>query len=628
MVSDSQKRKAIREFLIPDTLKDDIAYCQRSLRDCVKVHQYFAQRYNSLSAIQQGQVKQYLLELEDEMRAIGKEQSGLVQDLGRRLKHFQRKTATEKHIELGDDLANGYVAWVLSSHAEIQCSAAYVPHAVSERLNESQLYQKYPLLSCAAAEATTAAQPEQERKPDTVRLRKRPVLQTSLLKPKEERDLLHNNNNNTALKEKPSPATRSPPSCTMSTPPPPVLPGPARTGNRRKTPPEQPLVPTKILRSRSTTPVVVTVLKQEPKQELVEPEPPTAAVNDTEDRATPPIVIRETAAVKRGRSNLLQALSKVKTTQKPATKPLPPTATTATTTTSPPGSASKSGRNCRAGSVSASSDSSNSRASTPGTSGGTAVQPKQTDEPVSAERLPPLSLPLLPPEEPTGTLPTSIDELEQYSFLKMFALHTIEDSNLLKGRKNERKRRSCCSTERKEYHYGRFDYYEQQFYIVQKRRYNANKRLLYTATSAEKAISARKPWAGGGVAIPPSPPPPSSSSQPVQDTPVVEVKPAQLEAVSEEELQPENKLCCVVCNQIAGTSNEELHACADCSNNYHLSCHRQVDDVDGETEQKTVPKPAPPAEDGNGGEEANDRQQPPERSNRCPACLALASIQQ
>uniref|UniRef100_A0A1S4H5Z4 Uncharacterized protein n=1 Tax=Anopheles gambiae TaxID=7165 RepID=A0A1S4H5Z4_ANOGA len=625
MVSDSQKRKAIREFLIPDTLKDDIAYCQRSLRDCVKVHQYFAQRYNSLSAIQQGQVKQYLLELEDEMRAIGKEQSGLVQDLARRLKHFQRKTATEKHIELGDDLANGYVAWVLSSHAEIQCSAAYVPHAVSERLNESQLYQKYPLLSCAAAEAATAAQPEQERKPDTVRLRKRPVLQTSLLKPKEERDLLHNNNNTTALKEKPSPAARSPPSCTMSTPPPPVLPGPARTGNRRKTPPEQPLVPTKMLRSRSTTPVVVTVLKQEPKQELVEPEPPTAAaVNDTEDRATPPIVIRESAAVKRGRSNLLQALSKVKTTQKPATKPLPPTATT-TSTTSPPGSASKSARNCRAGSVSASSDSSNSRASTPGTSGGAAVPPKQTDEPVSAERLPPLSLPPLPPEEPTGTLPTTIDELEQYSFLKMFALHTIEDSNLLKGRKNERKRRSCCSTERKEYHYGRFDYYEQQFYIVQKRRYNANKRLLYTATSAEKAISARKPWAGGG----PSPPPPSSaSSQPVQDSPVVEVKPAQLESVCEEELQPENKLCCVVCNQIAGTSNEELRACADCSNNYHLSCHRQVDDVDGETEQKTVPKPAQPAEDGNGGEEANDGQQPPEQSNRCPACLALASIQQ
>uniref|UniRef100_A0A182X5L2 Uncharacterized protein n=1 Tax=Anopheles quadriannulatus TaxID=34691 RepID=A0A182X5L2_ANOQN len=529
MVSDSQKRKAIREFLIPDTLKDDIAYCQRSLRDCVKVHQVVFRPTIQQFISNTGQVKQYLLELEDEMRAIGKEQGGLVQDLARRLKHFQRKTATEKHIELGDDLANGYVAWVLSSHAEIQCSAAYVPHAVSERLNESQLYQKYPLLSCAAAEVATAAQPEQERKPDTVRLRKRPVLQTSLLKPKEERDLLHNNNNNnnTALKEKPSPATRSPPSCTMSTAPPPVLPGPARTGNRRKTPPEQPLVPTKMLRSRSTTPVVVTVLKQEPKQELVEQQtaPPTAAVNDTEDRATPPIVIRESAAVKRGRSNLLQALSKVKTTQKPATKPLPPTATTATTTTSPPGSATKSGRNCRAGSVSASSDSSNSRASTPGTSGGTAVQPKQTDEPVSVERLPPLSLPLLPPEEPTGTLPTSIDELEQYSFLKMFALHTIEDSNLLKGRKNERKRRSCCSTERKEYHYGRFDYYEQQFYIVQKRRYNANKRLLYTATSAEKAISARKPWAGGGVAIPPSPPPTSSSSQPVQDTPVVEVEP-------------------------------------------------------------------------------------------------------
>lgn len=39
MVSDWQKQKIIQEFLIPEELKDDIAYCQKSLRDCVKVHQ-------------------------------------------------------------------------------------------------------------------------------------------------------------------------------------------------------------------------------------------------------------------------------------------------------------------------------------------------------------------------------------------------------------------------------------------------------------------------------------------------------------------------------------------------------------------------------------------------------------
>uniref|UniRef100_A0A182NZL0 Zinc finger PHD-type domain-containing protein n=1 Tax=Anopheles epiroticus TaxID=199890 RepID=A0A182NZL0_9DIPT len=622
MVSDSQKRKAIREFLIPDTLKDDIAYCQRSLRDCVKVHQYFAQRCNSLSVMQQEQVRRFLLELEDEMQAIGKEQNGLVQDLARRLKHFQRKTATEKHIELGDDLANGYVAWVLSSHAEVQCNTAYVPHAVSERLNESQLYQKYrlvdPLLSCIADPSTL---PELPIGQDT-RLRKRPVLQTSLLKPKEERDLLLNS---TALKEKPSLTA-------PSTPPTAPAPLPARTGgNRRKTPPEQPLVPTKILRSRSTTPVVVTV-KQEPKvkEEPLEPEASLTDGIDLEDRSTPPIVIRETAAVKRSRTNLLQALNKVKSKQKIVSK-----AQSAQTSSSPP----KGGRNGRAGSVSAveqqrsssvSSDSSNSRASTPGsasnngaTTTGSIAQHKQTpSDEISIGR----SL-LLPPEEPACSLPTNIDEWEQYSFLKLFGLYTIEESNLLKGRKNERKRRSCCSTERKEYHYGRFDYYEQQFYIVQKRRYNVSKRLLYTATSAETSIKKRKPWAGSGVATIPSPPP---ASLPMQDIPV-DIKPT-LQNVPEEKgsvlCEPENKLCCV-CNK-DGTEVDAMLDCTDCSNKYHLSCRENEDESSQEAKQMTDSKTV--LNDGNDNDSEQTEShpdgkvqlQPPERNNRCPVCVGLA----
>uniref|UniRef100_A0A182LS52 Uncharacterized protein n=1 Tax=Anopheles culicifacies TaxID=139723 RepID=A0A182LS52_9DIPT len=469
MVSDSQKHKVIREFFIPDTLKDDIAYCQRSLRDCMKVHQ-------------QEQVKQYLLELEDEMRAIGQEQSELVRDLSIRLKHFLQKTKNEKHIVLGDDLANGYVAWVLSNHSELHCNAAYMPHAVSERLNEIQLYQKYPLEPVQSCPVGKAVLPD-GTKVQEKRLRKRPVLQTSLLKPKEERDLA-----NTALKEEPS---LTPPSTPITPPtPPPPLPAVATitrsSASRRKTPPEQPLILKKMLRSSTTTPIVPVKQELEVKQEPIDQE---TSIDADDHLAT--ITLQETAAVKRGRSNLLQALNKVKTAQKTISKQ---------PQTSPPakggrnnrvGSGTGSEQQCRSSSVS--SDSSNSRASTPGTSGngGGSTRKPTTENGTSHES----SLERLsPPAEPPCTLPTSIDEWEQYSFLKLFGLYTIEDSNLLKGRKNERKRRSCCSTERKDFHYGRFDYYEQQFYIAHKRRYNVNKRLLFTATSAEKSIKKRKPW--------------------------------------------------------------------------------------------------------------------------------------
>uniref|UniRef100_A0A182WDH6 Uncharacterized protein n=1 Tax=Anopheles minimus TaxID=112268 RepID=A0A182WDH6_9DIPT len=573
MVSDSQKHKVIREFFIPDTLKDDIAYCQRSLRDCMKVHQYFVERCNNLSAVQQEQVKHYLLELEDEMRAIGLEQKKLVRDLTIRLKHFLQKTKNEKHIVLGDDLANGYVAWVLSNHSEVHCSAAYMPHTVSERLNEIQLHQKYPLEPVQGCTVGTAALPDGTKLPEK-RLRKRPVLQTSLLKPKEERDL-----SNAALKEEPS---LTPPS-TPITPPTPSPPQPLAaatitrsSASRRKTPPEQPLILKKMLRSRSTTPVVAV------KQELeIKPEPIDQETSIDADDHLATITLQETAAVKRGRSNLLQALNKVKSAQKTISKQ---------PQTSPPVPAGKSGRSNRVGSGSAgeqcrsssvSSDSSNSRASTPGTSsnGGVSSTRKPTVENGTSDES---SLERLsPPDEQPCTLPTSIDEWEQYSFLKLFGLYTIEDSNLLKGRKNERKRRSCCSTERKDFHYGRFDYYEQQFYIVQKRRYNVNKRLLFTATSAEKSIKKRKPWSSLGM--------PAPASLPVEETstdakPSVPVDSLEKEDDERGAMEVEQKLC-LVCKKDVITADA---FCTSCSNLYHLSCHEDED-----TAQAAGQKPDP-----------------------------------
>ncbi|XP_035898049.1 uncharacterized protein LOC118505812 isoform X2 [Anopheles stephensi] len=597
MVSDSQQHKVIKEFLIPDTLKDDIAYCQRSLRDCVKVHQYFVQRCNSLPASQRAQVKRYLLELEVEMRAIGQEQRELVDDLAKRLKHFQRKTATEKHIVLRDDLANGYVAWVLSNHSEVNYTAAHIPHTVSERLNETQLYQKYrlePLLACAAVPSLPDVTQVKEK-----RLRKRPVLQTSLLKPREERDLA-----STALKEESSPHT--PP----STPP---ITATRTTGNRRKTPPEtqQPLILKKMLRTRSmaATPSVVATVKEEPtvKQEPIEPENAVEA----EDHLLTAIACQESAAVKRGRSNLLQALNKAKTTQKTSSKQSP------TANPPVPGSA-KSTRNNRAGSVTAgdtqrsssvSSDSSNSRASTPGTTanGTRRQQPtnleNSTSDDSSIERLP------MPPEEPTNALPTSIDEWEQYSFLKLFGLYTIEDSNLLKGRKNERKRRSCCSTERKDFHYGRFDYYEQQFYIAHKRRYNVNKRLLYTATSVEKSIKKRKPWsaasASGGT-ITMAPPP---SCLPVQDDTAIQKDTGGSCLRGLEPVVEEVQLCCVCKKE--GMTGETLNACRECSNLYHLSCHVDDDASIGL------------AGDDENGNHSTGESLPPRPKELCPECWAV-----
>uniref|UniRef100_A0A182Q964 PHD-type domain-containing protein n=1 Tax=Anopheles farauti TaxID=69004 RepID=A0A182Q964_9DIPT len=605
MVNNSQKEKIIKEFHIPDTLKDDIAYCQRSLRDCVKVHQYFVQICKNLTILQQEQVRMYLLELEDEMRAIGKDQSGLVQDLAKRLKHFQRKMANEKHVELGDDFANGYVAWVLSNHFEMPYNSVYVPHGVSERLNETQLYQKYrlePLVSCNA----DTSLPDVTSLRDT-RLRKRPVLQTSLLKPKDERDL-----SNTASKEKkPSltPPSTPPSSLTPPTPPAPVI---ARTittvaGNRRSTPPEQPVTPPKMLRSRSIAPVVT--VKQEPKVKQEPMDQETGGI-DSEDQISPKS-IRESAAVKRGRNNLLQALNKVKTTQKNIIKQ---------SQTSPPASVVKAGRNNRASSVNAgehrsasvSSDSSNSRASTPGSSNSTnARKPAETggiDECVN-ERL-------LPLEETIPSWPTNIDEWEQYGFLKLFGLYTIEDSNLLKGRKNERKRRSCCSTERKDFHYGRFDYYEQQFYIVQKRRCNVNKRLLYTTTPAEKSIKKRKPWSN--EALPPPASLPASDVAVEPDT-KPSLEPASTESVIEKNeisklLEPDNKMC-FVCNKVGTT--ETLSACMECCNIYHLSCH--TDEV---VDHKPKEKTAYNAADDDGGDESDSRPDL-QRDNLCPVCLAL-----
>uniref|UniRef100_A0A2M3Z4F7 Putative cell wall protein iff6 n=1 Tax=Anopheles braziliensis TaxID=58242 RepID=A0A2M3Z4F7_9DIPT len=611
MVSDWQKHKIIQEFLIPDELKDDIAYCQKSLRDCVKVHQYLTERCKDLQEEQKTLVKRYQQELEAEIRAIGKEQSVLVANLTQQLKLFQHRTATERRIELADDLANGYVAWVLSNHCEVNGAAGMCqpPHKVSERLSEWQLYQKYRLESIPLLPSIEdgSAAPDEGAKRAEKRLRTRPVLQTSLLKPATERTATPESvivkpkaaDSLTPPVTPPSPTQsvqRSPSSSvSMAVKTVPATPAGGGSNKRKANGESSAMVESKTLRSRSTTNAVQGGPAKGGK--TVEPVEDTEPGDTFEDSSASPVAtVDVTAAVKRSRSSLYQALNKAKMTQKTsppnsATKSNRGMTTVAANTTAGGANGNGRGSEAAARATSVSSDSSNSRSSTPGSSRkAVAAEPPVTSDDSSNDRF-------MPPEDYCPP-PDTIHEWEQYTFLKLYGLYTLEDSRLLKERKNERKRRSCCSTERKDFHYGRYDQFEQQYYVLSKRRNNGNKRpaLLYTATTvAERCMSHRKQQqqqrtGGGSWSTEPSPPltsSPEDAAAVVPPTSRSESPASEPQLPDTAVLEPDNKMC-FVCNE-PGTS-DSLSACVECCNIYHINCHT------GEEEEplaKTLP--APPA---------------------------------
>ncbi|XP_050091191.1 uncharacterized protein LOC126574845 [Anopheles aquasalis] len=674
MVSDWQKHRIIREFLIPDELKDDIAYCQRSLRSFVKVHQYLTERCKDLQEEQQTLVKRYQQELEAEIRAIGKEQSVLVDNLTQQLKVFQHRTATERHIELADDLANGYVAWVLSNHCEVNGATGMCqpPHKVSERLSEWQLYQKYrlpdTLIPVLPSIEDGSAAPEEGGKRAEKRIRTRPVLQTSLLKPATERTATPETviakpkaaDSLTPPVTPPSPtqSVQRSPSSSVSMAVKTVAATPAGGGSNKRKAIESSsaMVESKTLRSRATTNVVGGPAKGGKTVEPVEDTEPGDTFDDSS--ASSVATVDGTVAMKRGRSSLYHALNKAKLTQKTS----PPNSATkgnrgvATAANTIAGGANGNGRGSEtaARATSVSSDSSNSRSSTPGSSRkAVATEPPVTSDDSSNERF-------LPPEDYCPP-PDTIHEWEQYTFLKLYGLYTLEDSRLLKERKNERKRRSCCSTERKDFHYGRYDQFEQQYYVLSKRRTNGNKRpaLLYTATTvAERCMSHRKQQqqqrtGAGSWSTTSTEPSPLLASSPEDAAAAVVAPTSRSESPASEPqvtdssvavLELNNKMC-FVCNE-PGT-NDSLSTCVECCNTYHINCHT---DEKEETLEKTLPAPAvlaSPAEDNTdvaddgtagaadteatateGSSAIDDNAEqilPPQRDNLCPGCFKIAA---
>lgn len=75
------------------------------------------------------------------------------------------------------------------------------------------------------------------------------------------------------------------------------------------------------------------------------------------------------------------------------------------------------------------------------------------------------------------------DELGKETFLRMFGLFTPEYTEHLMNRRPQRKRRQCTSTERGDFHYGKFELFERQFA-------KRNKQFLYSppATRAKRRI--------------------------------------------------------------------------------------------------------------------------------------------
>lgn len=79
------------------------------------------------------------------------------------------------------------------------------------------------------------------------------------------------------------------------------------------------------------------------------------------------------------------------------------------------------------------------------------------------------------------------DELGKESFLRMFGLYTPEHTEHMMNRRPQRKRRQCTSTERGDFHYGKFELFERQFA-------KRNKQFLYSppATRAKRRIGSNR----------------------------------------------------------------------------------------------------------------------------------------
>uniref|UniRef100_A0A182JUY0 Uncharacterized protein n=1 Tax=Anopheles christyi TaxID=43041 RepID=A0A182JUY0_9DIPT len=286
---------------------------------------------------------------------------------------------------------------------------------------------------------------------------------------------------------------------------------------------------------------------------------------DSGEDDEPPTELLNSAAVRRGRSNLLQALNKQK---RGPGRPSLESALGASNQQKGPkrgGPIPGGSKLVKHSSYASSGSSPNSRSSTP------TWGPRQQSEDSSDRRSSPSTeFPPLPdPGEPVESRPTSISEMEQSSFLRYFRLYLPEEVKAMKERKSERKRRSCYSTERKDFHYGKLDYYEQQqqYQAARSSKRTHQRPILY---SPPVAVAKKRKQPPPVAVAPPLPPRQQSLAGSGGGS-------TARSTAGRSRLQPANifaamdKRSCFVCFK-SGTT-DELGACMNCCNIYHLSCH-------------------------------------------------------
>uniref|UniRef100_A0A182Q584 PHD-type domain-containing protein n=1 Tax=Anopheles farauti TaxID=69004 RepID=A0A182Q584_9DIPT len=614
----------IRQFPLPCELKDGIVYLQRALRDFITQHQILASKIKILPIHQRAKIKQCMRELEEEMRSIGEEQEGLVRHISERVKRFQLTVQSQKLVTLPEDLLCGFVAQQLNRHSE---NAAFngTPKHISPRMNATELAEKYCLESILGQTlevvdlvdvdddsillddpwATGAeSKPPPPASPSSVLpntyIKESPTPSTStrsLLKSKQERqdqsppetserpfaaiaESLHVNQEPLTSPDKSS--DDEPEEVVESCEKKVLEENPVRTGGvwmpglRGRPPKGVKYVPAAKLAIIEAQRQAVAQKRTSKRKEVLEEkiEPIDHVQDDSAEEDDPPLVM--SAAVRRGRSNLLQALNKQKRGpgRPNASELLPRTASTAASKRDP--TAVGGSKLSKHASYTSSGSSPNSRSSTP-TWGMRQQTRGGSDDSCDRRSSSTEQFPSLPdPGEPSVSTPATIYELGQMSYLRYLGLYTPEEAKALKERKRERKRRSCYSTERKDFHYGKLDYYEQQQqYQVARAAKRQNKRpILY---SPPVAVAKKRKH------------PPSSSTHQQQTS----------SSSSRPRLPPANIFAamdirsCFVCYKTGTT--DELSACMNCCNIYHLDCHNKIDEQDDAYRQ---------------------------RDNLCPLCLA------
>uniref|UniRef100_A0A182T520 PHD-type domain-containing protein n=1 Tax=Anopheles maculatus TaxID=74869 RepID=A0A182T520_9DIPT len=610
----------IKEFSLPGELSLSITYLQRALRDCVFQHQ-------------RPKVKQYMLELEREMLSIGQEQEGLVRQLSERVKRFQMTVQSQHLVTLSDDLLYGFVTRQLATQHETAVIST-APKHISQRWSATELAQKYSLETILGTAVVKKEEfksepldPHEQQTDDDddadddddKESRWNPVMSISAAKryKKQAKTVpkmyTHKNTGyQSLLKRKPSippqdkrhfegfsgkkqTSTANETKQKSEKKPPILADPPVEASEDEEDPAESVLRGTwvpgcpgrppkaakylsaaklaQIRARRASVPVghklavAAAVVAQQKraskrievlseKEKPIELEPIESADDEVQQQQQLESMATS-AAVRRGRSNLLQALKKQKR------GPGRPSLASLAQKGPKRGPVPSVSKLVKHSSFSASSGSSpNSRSSTP-TWGNTTRQQSEDscDRRSSSTEYPPLLL-LNDPGEPAIPTLSSIYEMGQDAFLRYFGLHTPEEAQALKERKRERKRRSCYSTERKDFHYGKLDYYEQQqryvaYQAVRASRCTHQRPILYSppVAVAKKRKQSTLPSAGSSS---------SSATARHQHHHHQRPQPANIFAAMD-------KRTCFVCFK-SGTT-DELGACMNCCNIYHLNCH-------------------------------------------------------